>query len=370
MNTTINPKERFRKGFVLVMTIAYAVVFIAIIGGFIEALLLAAVFSGIVYPIYCRLQRMLGGRNTMASLTTLAISLVAILVPLLFLLGLVAEQAIEVADAVKPMIEQRLDNPAPGERELPGWIPFADKLKPYHDDITAKLAELAGKTGVYLAASLARLSQGTFVFFLNLFVMLYAMFFFLINGPVLIRQIMDYGPLTHDDKEKMLKVGLSVSRATVKGTLVIGIIQGTLGGVGFAVAGIDAAVFWGAIMAVLSILPGIGATLVWLPAVVYLLMAGHMVAGLGLLVWSAGVVGTVDNFLRPFLVGRDTQMPDLLILLSTLGGLSLFGASGLVLGPICAALFMTVLSIYSRVFADWLNPERQIEDQPIDEQAG
>lgn len=370
MNTTISPKERFRKGFVLVMTIAYASVFLAIIGGFIQALLLAAVFSGIVYPMYCRLQRLLGGRNTLASLTTLAISLVAILVPLLLLLGLVAEQALDVADAVKPLIEQRLDNPAPGEHALPGWIPFADKLEPYHDNITAKLAELAGKTGVYLAGSLARLSQGTVVFFLNLFVMLYAMFFFLTHGPSLIRQIMAYGPLSHDDKEKMLKVGLSVSRATVKGTLIIGMIQGTLGGVGFAVAGIDAAVFWGAVMAGLSILPGIGATLVWLPAVVYLLMAGHMVAGLGLLAWSAGVVGSVDNFLRPILVGRDTQMPDLLILLSTLGGLGLFGASGLVLGPICAALFMTVLSIYSRVFADWLDPDRQIEDPPIDEQAG
>ena len=374
MNTTLNPKERFRKGFVLVLTITYLIVFISIIDGFIEALLLAAVFSGIVYPIFSRLQWFLKGRNTLASLMTLVISLVAIIVPLLFLLGLVAEQAIEVADTVKPMIEQRLDNPTPDDRELPNWIPFAEQLEPYRDDITAKLAELAGKTGMYLAESLARLSQGTFVFFLNLFVMLYAMFYFLNNGPVLIRQIMDYGPLTHDDKEKMLEVGLSVSRATVKGTLIIGIIQGALGGVGFAVAGIGAAVFWGALMAVLSILPGIGATLVWFPAVVYLLMSGHMVAGVGLLIWSAGVVGTIDNFLRPFLVGRDTKMPDLLILLSTLGGLGLFGASGLVLGPICAALFMTVLSIYSRVFADWLDLDRQIEEPaeapPSDGQAG
>ena len=370
MNTTISPKERFRKGFVLVITIAYGIVFIAIIGGFIQALLLAAVFSGIVYPIYCRLQRMLGGRNTMASLTTLVILLVAILLPLMLLLGLVAEQAIEVADAVKPLIEQRLDNPTPSEHALPSWIPFADKLEPYRDTIRTKLAELAGKTGVYLAESLARLSQGTVVFFLDLFVMLYAMFSFLINGPALIHRMMYYAPLSHDDKEKLLKVGLSVGRATVKGTLIIGIIQGTLGGVGFAVAGIDAAVFWGAVMAVLSILPGIGTTLVWLPAVVYLLMAGGMVAGLGLLAWSAGVMGSVDNFLRPVLVGRDTQMPDLLILLSTLGGLGLFGLSGLVLGPICAALFMTVLSIYCRVFADWLDPDPQIEDPPIDEQAG
>ena len=222
MNTIIEPDDRFRKGFVLVMTVAFTIVFLAIISGFIEALLMAAVFSGILYPLYCRLQRILGGRHTIASMMTLAIALVSIVVPFVFLLSLVAEQAVQVTNAFKPRIEQRLDNPPPSERELPSWVPFADKLEPYRDKIKAKLAELAGKTGGYLAQSLARLSKGTFVFFLNLFVMLYAMFFFLIHGPPLSRQIMAYAPLSRDDKEKMFKVGLSVSRATVKGTLITG----------------------------------------------------------------------------------------------------------------------------------------------------
>ncbi len=364
MNTGINPKEQFRKRFVLVLTLAYAVMFLAMIGGFVEALLLAAVFSGILYPLYCWLQQKLGGRNTLASLTTLVIALVAMIVPLMFLLGLVAEQAIEVTDEVQPWIEQELSKSDQYQDELPSWIPFADKLEPYREKITTKVAEFAGNIGVYLASSLAKLSEGTMVFFLNLFVMLYAIFFFLIHGPSLLDKLLSYMPLSRTDHEKMLSVGLSVSRATVKGTLVIGLIQGALGGLGFAVAGIDAAVFWAAIMAVLSVLPGIGATLVWAPAVVYLLMTDQTLAGLGLLVWSAGVVGTVDNFLRPVLVGRDTQMPDLLILLSTLGGLMLFGAAGLVLGPILAALFMTVLAIYSRVFADWLNQDPPTDGSP------
>ena len=254
----INSKERFRKGFVMVMTFTYAILFLAMISGFIEVLLLAAVFSGIMYPLYCWLQKkVLGGRNTLASLMTLVISLVAIVVPLMLLLGLIAEQAIEVTEEVKPWIQQEFSDSAQYEHELPSWIPFADKLEPYREHITAKIAEFAGTTGVYLAESLTTLSQGTVMFFLNLFVMLYAMFFFLIHGPSLIEKIMGYAPLSCTDKEKMLQVGLSVSRATVKGTLIICIIQGTLGGVGFAVAGIDAAVFWGAIMAVLSILPGI-----------------------------------------------------------------------------------------------------------------
>jgi len=354
----MNPKEKFRKGFVLVMTIVYGIGFIALISGFFNALLLAAVFSGIVYPLYLWFQKVFGGRNTLASLATLFISLLSIVIPMILLLGLVAEQALEMADTVQPWIEQRLDGPNMAEQELPSWVPFRERIEPYREDISAKLAEVVGNAGLFLAASLARLSEGAVLFFLNLFVMLYAMFFFLMSGPSLVEKILSYAPLSQKDKDKMIKVGLSVSRATVKGTLIIGMIQGTLGGIGFAVAGIGSAVFWGAVMAVLSVLPGIGATLVWAPAVVYLLISGKMVAALGLLAWSAGVVGSVDNFLRPILVGRDSQMPDLLILLSTLGGLALFGASGLVLGPVLAALFLTVLAIYSDVFAEWLNPDQ------------
>jgi len=360
MSMAVESKDRFRMGFVLLLTLAYTVAFLAMISGFFTALLLAAVFAGIVYPLYRRLLGALGGRSTPASLLTLLVTLVAVIVPLTLLLGLVAQQAVEVATDVKPWIDEQLAAEAREEAALSKWIPFADKLEPYHDEIKTKLAGIAGDVGGYLAGSLARLSQGTAVFFLELFVMLYAMYFFLRNGPALLDKVLGYAPLSQTDKKKMLQVGLSVSRATVKGTLVIGIIQGTLGGLGFAVAGIEAAVFWGAIMAVLSVLPGIGATLVWAPAVIYLLVSGQTVAGVLLLAWCAGVVGTVDNFLRPVLVGRDTQMPDLLILLSTLGGLALFGAAGLVLGPILAAMFLTVLSIYSRVFEKWLSPPGEV----------
>jgi predicted PurR-regulated permease PerM len=196
--------------------------------------------------------------------------------------------------------------------------------------------------------------------------MLYAMFFFLLSGPALMDKTLGYLPLTKGDKQKMIEVGLSVNRATIiKGTLIISIIQGTLGGIGFALAGIGSAMFWGAVMAVLSVLPGIGATLVGAPAVVYLLLSGETIAGLCLFAYCAGVVGTIDNFQRPVLVGRTAEMPDLLILLSTLGVLALFGASGLVLGPTLAALFITVTAIYSRIFADWLNFDQVALSLPL-----
>lgn len=367
MNTALSPKERFRKGYVLLLTIAYAAVFFVIIGRFFESLLIAAIFSGIVYPLYVWILKKVVGRRTLASLITLVIVSILIVVPLIGLIGLIAEQAFEVAEKVKPWLDQHLSESGINQRGLPSWIPFADKLEPYRDEIMSKLGVLAGKVGSFLASSLARLSGGTIEFFLQLFVMLYAIFYFLKSGPALLNKIMSYSPLSQTDKEKMMAVGLSVSRATVKGTLIIGVTQGTLGGIGFAVAGINAAAFWGAVMAVMSMIPGIGSALVWIPAVAYLMMTDQMLTGIGLLVYSAGVVGSIDNFLRPVLVGRDTEMPGLLILLSTLGGVALFGASGLVLGPILAALFMSVLAIYSHVFADWLNPDQPLENMPSDD---
>ena len=154
----------------------------------------------------------------------------------------------------------------------------------------------------------------------------------------------------------MVKQFVSVSRATIKGTLIIGVVQGALGGIGFAVAGIHGAVFWGTIMTVLSIIPGIGASLVWIPAVIYLVAVGKVVPALVLTAYCALVVGTADNFLRPRLVGRDAQMPDLLILFSTLGGILMFGVAGFIVGPILAALFVTIWDIYSVIFRKELTP--------------
>ena len=154
----------------------------------------------------------------------------------------------------------------------------------------------------------------------------------------------------------MLARFTSITRATIKGTVVIGIIQGTLAGIAFWLAGIQGAAFWGTIMTILSIVPGIGAALIWVPAVIILFVNGQYVAATLLLAWCVAVVGTVDNFLRPVLVGRDAKMPDLLILIGTLGGLFLFGPIGFIVGPIICGLFLTVWDIYGATFKGVLPP--------------
>ena len=355
MNTKTGARNQFRRNFVLLMVLLISFAFIATIKGFLAALFLAGVATGMVYPVYRWLLSRLGGRENLASIATLLLVLGAIVVPLIVFFGIVVGQAVEVTEVVAPWVERQLQNSANREPALPDWLPFTDKLQEYSGEIMSRAADLARKTGGFLVSSLSKVTQVGAAFLINLFVMLYAMFFFLISGPTLVRTILSYLPLSDSDKKQILEVGLSVSRATIKGTLVIGIVQGALGGLGLAVAGITGAAFWGSIMVVLSIIPGIGTALVWVPAVAYLLVSGETLVGIGLAIWNVAVVGTVDNVLRPRLVGRETRMPDLLILVTTLGGLSVFGVLGLVVGPVIAALFLTVWTIYGKLFEDELS---------------
>ena len=184
-------------------------------------------------------------------------------------------------------------------------------------------------------------------------------------ATIILEKILYYTPLSHGDEVRVLERFSSVTRATIKGTLVIGIIQGTLAGIGFWVAGIGGAAFWGTIMAVLSVVPGIGAALVWVPAVIYLFVIGQTLTATLLLVWCAAVVGTIDNMLRPALVGKDAKMPDLLILIGTLGGLFLFGPIGFIIGPLVCGLFLTVWDIYGATFKDVLPPVHSLTSNEV-----
>lgn len=344
---------RFRRGFLLLLVFGISFLFFAMIRSFLTTLLLAAIFSGLMYPLYERLAAWLGQRKGLASIVTILLFLLLLVVPASAFLGIVTSEAIQISQDVGPWVEKQVRQRHRLEERLQ-QVPFLDQLAPYADQILAKAGELAGNTGTFVVAQLAAFTRGTVLFFFLLFVMLYAMFFFLKDGPKVLERILYYLPLSYEDEQRMLGKFVSVTRATVKGTLVIGLIQGGLAGVAFAVFGVPGAAFWGTIMAVLSILPGVGSAIVWIPAVLYLVVIGRTGAAVGLGVWCAAVVGSVDNLLRPRMVGRDTEMPDLLILLGTLGGLVLFGATGVIVGPIVAALFVTVWEIYGVAFRDYL----------------
>jgi predicted PurR-regulated permease PerM len=353
MDLTEFRRERFGTLFVLLLAIGISIVFYAMIKRMAVALLLAGIFAGMFHPMYRKILGWLGGRRTLSALVTVMVLILVVFIPLSVFLGIVAAQALEVTHSVGPWIERQIEQPDQLDRLL--WSnPRLEWLQPYQHELMTKISELAGMVGSFLVNSVAAATRGTASFLLSTFVMLYAFFYFLLSGRELLEKVLYYIPLEPEDENLMVEKFLSVTRATLKGSLVIGVVQGLLAGAGFAVAGIQGASFWGTVMAVLSIIPAVGAGLVWVPAVIYLFVIGKTGVAIALGVWCLVVVGTVDNFLRPALVGRDTKMPDLMVLISTLGGLFYFGAVGFIIGPVVAALFIAVWEIYGRAFADVL----------------
>jgi predicted PurR-regulated permease PerM len=345
--------RRFARVFLLLLTLGISALFFGMVKGFLSAVLFAAILAGMTTPVYRRVLSWVRGRQALASGITVLLVLLVIIIPATVLIGIVASEAVGVSQQVAPWVQEHAGRPDELDR-LFARIPFADRLAPYKDHIMSKGAELVGRVGSFLVSRVAAVTRGTAVFFFQLFITLYAMFFFLMDGRAGLDRILYYIPLPSQSEYRMVDRFLSVARATLKGTLFIGLIQGALGGLALAAAGVQGAVFWGTIMAVLSIIPGVGGALVWVPAVIVLFASGRPVAAILVTLWCAGVVGSVDNVLRPRMVGKDTKMSDLMILLGTLGGLTMFGAAGIVIGPIVAALFITVWELYAEAFSDVL----------------
>jgi predicted PurR-regulated permease PerM len=317
------------------------------------ALFFAAIASGMSHPIYKSLLQKFGGRSGLAAAATVGLVLLLVIGPAIVFFIVVTTEAIRLAQIVGPWVAVQIRHAGEVDR-LMDRFPTLRPLAPYRDQILGKVGELAGDIGTLIVNGVTTAARETATVLFLLFVMLYTMYFFLIDGRELLRKILYYLPLEPEDENKMVARFVSVARATIKGTLVISAVHGTLVGVAFWVADIDAPAFWGTMVAVLSNIPGIGSALVWVPIVIYVGMMGHWTAALVLTIWCTAVVGAVDYFLRPWLIGKDTKMSDLLVFLATLGGLALFGITGFVVGPIVAALFVTVWDLYGEAFKDVL----------------
>ncbi len=356
MEPPLPPREnRFRRIFLLVFVLAITVVFLGMIRSFLMTILLAAIFAGLAYPLFSRLSRAFGGRRPLAALATLLVGLVALAAPIVLVAYMVTAEAIRLSENVRPWIQQLAAQPT-SLAPIIERLPFAEHLAPYREQILLKAGEWASNVGGFIVASLSTTTVGTVQAVFNLFILAYTAFFLLIDGPALLHTLRRFLPLQEGERDLLLGKFISVTRATLKGTLVIGIIQGTLSGLAFWTLGIAHAVFWGAIMVVLSVIPLLGGALVWVPVAIVLALTGHWIKALVLVAFCALVVGSVDNLLRPRLVGRDTQMHDLMILFSTLGGILVFGALGFIIGPIIAALFQSAWELFGQAYKDLLPP--------------
>jgi predicted PurR-regulated permease PerM len=333
----------------LLLVVVVSLAFAWILWPFYEAVLWATVLAIVFSPLYRRLSSVMGQQQSLAALATVLIILTLVILPLTLIAASLVQEATNLYDRIQSgeldfgrFFQEFLN-------ALPTWA--TDLLNRFgltnfsalHDRLSAALIQ----GSKYLAAQAFSIGKGTANFIVSLLLMLYLLFFFLRDGGALTRRIRDAVPLRAEQQRALFTKFAIVTRAMFKGNLLVAAVQGALGGLIFWFLGIHAPVLWGVLMAFLSLLPAVGAAGVWLPVAIYFLATGAVWEGIVLIAYGAFVIGLVDNLLRPYLVGKDTQMPDYVVLISTLGGIAIFGLDGLVIGPVIAAMFIAVWDIFS-----------------------
>lgn len=335
----------------IVLVLATTVFFLWMVRVFLAPVFWAAVFAVLFQPLFLWLNQRLGGRRTLAALVATLAVVVAVLVPSALLLAAVAQQALWLYHRIASG-EANLQAPIDFvERHLPTLTTFLGEYGVGVAQLRASLEGAAIFGTQYIATRALAFGQNFLVAAIFFLLMLYLLFFFFRDGDRILRGSMRALPMGDLREKRLLAKFAQVARATVKGTLVVAVVQGVLGGVLFSLVGIQAAVFWGVLMGILSILPAVGPMVVWLPAAVILFATGAVWQGLVVVLCGILIVSMIDNLLRPILVGRETQMPDYLVLLATLGGLTMFGLAGFVAGPIVAALFLVMWDIFAEEYA-------------------
>jgi len=327
------------------VTIAFGAILLPLHGAIFWGMVLAILFA----PLHRRLLARMPRRPNLAALATLAICLLIVILPILAISASVVQEAGAVYQRVR---SGQLNFGAYAQQiwsTLPTWA--LNLLERLHlgtfAELQTRLASFGAQASQFLANQAVSLGSNTLQFIVNFGVMLYLLFFLLRDGTPLATRIFHAVPLDEAHKRALAIKFITVIRATVKGNIAVAATQGALGGLIFWVLGIQGPVLWGVLMAFLSLLPAVGAGLIWGPVALYFLATGATWQGVTLALYGVGVIGLVDNLLRPLLVGKDTKMPDYVVLISTLGGMSLFGLTGFVIGPMVAALFMATWDIFS-----------------------
>ncbi|HJV83825.1 AI-2E family transporter [Noviherbaspirillum sp.] len=340
--------ELHEKTFLLllvVVTLAFGWILLPFYG----ALFWGAVVAILFEPIYRKLLVAMRQRRNLAAITTLLLFLIIVIFPLALITAALGKEATAI---YQQMRSGSLDFGAYLQQvinALPSWLIGLLERFDLGDlaSIQKKLSAAAVEGSQFIASQALNVGQNTFGFIVGVGIMLYLMFFFLRDGRTLTARIKQAIPLSTEHKRYFFLKFTTVIRATVKGNIVVAIVQGALGGLIFWFLGVQGPLVWGVVMAFLSLLPAVGTAMVWAPVAVYFLLTGSIWQGVTLTAFGVLVIGLVDNVLRPILVGKDTQMPDYVVLVSTLGGMALFGLHGFVIGPVIAALFIAAWDLFS-----------------------
>lgn len=342
-------ERRVQQASFVVLLVLSSVAFIWLVLPFYSAILWAVVLAVLFHPFHRAIAlRLRPHRNVAAGISVLACVFV-VLVPAAFVFTAVAR---EVSNLFEWLSSNNINLASMEERiraVSPSFLVEAfDHIKLGSvDELQERFNSILGQVTQWAAPQAVGIGQGAAQLIVAGGVMLYLLFFLFRDGAGLSVAIRKASPLTDQQTDRFLEKFSDVITATVKGNVVIAIIQGAIGGIVFWLLGIDGALLWGVVMALFSLLPVVGAAAVWVPASGYLLLTGSVAKGLVLIAAGVLVIGLVDNLLRPPLVGKGARMPDYVILISTLGGIALLGINGFIVGPLIAALFITVWSMAS-----------------------
>ncbi|MCZ8158474.1 MAG: AI-2E family transporter [Rhizobiaceae bacterium] len=348
--------------YVLLLIITIAFVWLLI--PYYTAVLWAVILAILFFPVHKRLERWLGGRPKGAALLTLLLCICLVILPALGILASLIQEGTSLYQRISSneidLNAHLLRLQAVLPEFVSNWLTSL-KLDGFAE-LWARLSSGLMEAGQSIAGGLLSFGQNTLQFFISMGLMLYLLFFLFRDGASLGKTLRHSIPLSDDYTRQFVEKFAAVVRATVRGNVIIAIIQGIIGGVTFWALGIEAALLWGVVMTFLSMLPAIGAAIVWVPAAIWLFLVGAWVKGIIMVVVGAFIIGLIDNLLRPPLVGQGARLPDYVVLISTVGGISLFGLSGFVIGPLIAALFISAWSL----FIKQQDQRAEVQNHPMD----
>jgi predicted PurR-regulated permease PerM len=354
--------ERFSRYFLLLLLLGITVVFFNMMKVFLIPIIMAGVFAALFYPMYSDILKWVRNRRGLASFISCVILLLVLLVPLVLLGNIVSRQAVLLYSTGQQRITDII---AKGESGPLGTLKHSAFVQRFHlDRLNWKEigSDLAKTTGTILAVVISKTSGGAIYAVAQLFIILFTIFYLFRDSQLLLSRIRVLLPLNQIYEEALIWRFVTVSRATIKGTVLIGLIQSTIGAITLWIFGVDSAALWFVVMLILSMIPLVGAWLVMHSAALIELLIGNVWQALGIFLVTVLIISTIDNVLRPRLVGQFTGLHDLLVFFSALGGLRVFGPLGVIIGPIVAAFFVTILEIYSKEFRSELRLSKAVSD--------
>jgi len=333
----------------LALLIAVSLAFAWILQPFFGAVFWGTVIAIVFMPVHLRLLRRWPQRPTRAALVTLSLIVLMVVLPLILLTGTLVKEGATLYQGVQSGEINFVRYFEQVVAVLPSWL--HDLLEHFGlvdiNELQARITDAVGRGSQAIASYVYGWGQNALDFVIGFFVMLYLALFLLRDGVALSGRIRAAVPLAPEHRRQLAAKFITVIRATVKGNILVAATQGALGGLAFWFFGIKGALLWAVLMGFLSLLPAIGAALIWMPVAIYFLVTGAIWQGVSLIAYGVLVIGLVDNVLRPLLVGKDTQMPDYLVLISTIGGMAVFGINGFVIGPVIAAMFMAGWDLFA-----------------------